>query len=117
MRTFIILSISILCFVFITKITINIFGSLKTEVVTNQKVIKLQQQNLIKGSGSVDTEIRYLIITDKETFICKNSLLNGKFNNSDIFFRLKEDSIYTFKVCGVGKNIFSDYRNILEVIE
>jgi hypothetical protein len=90
-------------------------GDMKTETVHNCKVMNLQQQQLINGSkDNISTEIRYLVITDKETFICENSLLNGKFNNSDIFWRLKEGDTYNLKVCGVGKSIIFDYRNILE---
>jgi hypothetical protein len=63
------------------------------------------------------TEIRYLVITDKETFVCESSLLNGKFNNTDIFYRLKKDSTYNFKVSGTGKSAFTEYRNILEILK
>lgn len=86
--------------------------------VSDCKVIELQQQQLIQSSGgNTTTEIRYLVVTDKETFVCESSLLNGKFNNSDIFFHLKEDSTYTFKVAGVGKTMVSEYRNILEIVK
>ena len=84
----------------------------KLDVAVNCKVIDLQQQRII---SSKTTYIRYLVITDKETFICENSLPNGKFNNSDIFWRLKKDSVYTFYVAGIGKSLLFDYRNILEV--
>ena len=95
----------------------NGVGSTKIDTVRDCKVIKLQQQQIISSSdGSVSTEIRYLIITDKETFICESSLLNGKFNNSDIFWRLKEGETYSFKVCGMGKTALTDYRNVLEVL-
>lgn len=100
-----------------TTFLVNGFGATNTDVVKNCKVIKLQQQQLITTSdGSISTNIRYLVITDKETFICESSLLNGKFNNSDIFWRLKEGETYDFKVCGYGKSMVSDYRNILEVL-
>lgn len=89
----------------------------RISTVPECKVLDLQQQQTIKGSdGDLRTEIRYLVITDKETFVCENSMLNGKFNNSDIFWRLKRDSVYTFKVCGWGKSIVTDYRNLLEVV-
>ncbi len=91
-------------------------GDVKTETIHNCKVIHLQQQSLMSGSkDNINTDIRYLVVTDKETFICESSIFNGKFNNSDIFFRLKEDSTYNFKVAGIGKSLFMDYRNILEV--
>ena len=54
-------------------------------------MIELQQQQLISGTdGNVKTEIRYLVITDKETFVCESSLLNGKFNNSDVYWHLEK---------------------------
>ena len=94
----------------------SIYNSTVTEVVHNCKVIKLEQQQIISGHDSqMHTEIRYLIITDKETFISKSSLMNGKFNNSDVFYHLEEGKTYSFKVAGVGKGFFFDYRNILKI--
>jgi hypothetical protein len=95
---------------------IKLFDESKISTIQNVKVKLLREQQIIKGNeGNLDTEIRYLIITDKETFICKNSFINGKYNNSDVFFNLKVDSIYTLKVCGIGKTFFTDYRNVLGV--
>lgn len=99
-------------------ISMGVYNDTKTEIVKNCKVIELQQQQLITGGkDNMRTEIRYLVITDKETFICESSMLNGKFDNSNIFWHLKKDKIYTFKVCGVGKGFFFDYRNVLEVVQ
>lgn len=102
----------------IGSIATSIYSDLKTEVVENQKVIRLQQQNILidRDNSSTQTKVRYLVITERETFICESSVLNGKFNNSDLFFHLKENQTYTFKVCGYGKGFITDYRNILEVI-
>jgi len=56
-------------------------------IVNKCKIIELKQQTLISGQNkNISTEIRYLIITDKETFICETSFLNSKYNNSDIFW-------------------------------
>jgi len=97
---------------------VSVWNQSNVSTVENCKVMDLQQQQLIKGSdGNMSTEIRYLVITDKETFVCESSLLNGKFNNSDIYWHLKKDSTYTFKVAGVGKSIITEYRNILEVVK
>lgn len=85
----------------------------KGEVIATVTDLQLLQK--ISGSGSsMKTEIRFIVITDKETFITENSLFNFKFNNSDIFYRLEKGKAYKFKVCGIGKGIFTDYRNILE---
>lgn len=95
-------------------IGVGLFSDMRIESVKNCKVINLQQQQIIKGTSSnVSTEIRYLVVTDKETFVCESSFINGKFDNSNIFWSLKKDSTYTFKVCGMGKGFIFDYRNIL----
>lgn len=107
----------ILSCIIITAIVISVLNETKVSTIENCKVIELQQQQLIKNTDekTISTEIRYLVVTDKETFVCRSSTLNLKFNNSDIFFHLKKDSTYTFKVAGLGKGFFTDYRNILEV--
>ena len=84
-----------------------------THDTTKAKVLDLQQQTIISGSKTISTDIRYLVICENETFVCDKSLLNQHFNASDIFFRLKKDSTYTFKVAGLGKGFITDYRNIL----
>lgn len=91
-------------------------NDMKVEHVTNCKVIHLQQQQIISGqNNNLSTKIRYLVITNKETFVCESSLINNKFDNSDIFFRLKEGETYNFKVCGWGKSVLTDYRNIIQI--
>lgn len=84
---------------------------------TNVTVKKLVAQNLISGSSdNLATEIRYIVATNKGTFLCESSILNGKFNNSEIFYSLKEDSTYNkFVVVGIGKTMFSDYQNLISV--
>ena len=101
----------------ITVAVLQISNSLTISEARNQKIIDLQQQQLISGGKeNVSTEIRYLIITDKETFICESSLLNNKFDNSNIFWHLKKGNNYNFKVSGKGKSLIYDYRNILDTI-
>ena len=77
--------------------------------------MRLESHQNIEGSeNNVSTSYRYLVITDKETFVCTSSWLNGKYNNSDIFYRLEKDSVYDFYVSGFGKSKIEDYRNILD---
>jgi hypothetical protein len=95
-------------------IAVSFFNQSNVETVENCKVLNLQQQQIISSNRTdVNTEYRYLVITDKETFICESSILNLKFNNSDIYWRLKVDSVYNFKVAGFGKSPITDYRNII----
>jgi len=73
----------------------------------------VSQQNISGSKDNMTTNFRYIVITDKETFIVENSILNGKFDNSNLFFRLEKDKKYKFKVSGFGKGFLTDYRNIL----
>lgn len=111
-------TISLISIVFVLGgiLTLNYSNATKTENVKNCKIVDLQQQQIISGSKDrVSTEIRYLIITDKETFICKSSFYNSKYDNSNIFFHLQKGKVYNFKVSGYGKSFLFDYRNILEI--
>lgn len=91
----------------------------KTEL-HDVKVEKLINQQLITGAGSerVNTEYRYLIVTNKGTFICRSSWVNLKFDNSDLFFHLKEGQTYrSFVVAGIGKSPITDYSNLISFTE
>jgi hypothetical protein len=87
------------------------YSAFKTDYVT-AKVIAVEDQQKIQKSG---TEYRYLVITDKETFVCEKSYLKWHFDASNTFYRIKKDSTYHFKVQGIGKGVLTDYRNILLV--
>jgi len=118
MRTKVYAYFGLFALLIVGAISIGVYNDTNISNIKNCKVIDLQQQQLITGGkDNMRTEIRYLVITDKETFICENSMLNGKFDNSNIFWHLKKDKIYSFKVCGVGKGFLFDYRNILEFKE
>lgn len=90
---------------------VKVQSAMTVRTVENQKILDVQNLQVI---GKNSTSFRYLVITDKETFVVRNSLINGKFNNSDLFFRLQKGATYTFTVSGKGKSFLLDYRNILE---
>lgn len=96
-------------------VTRNITGDLKRETVV-VTVKDKQIQQLIKSSGSsLRTEIRYLVFTDKEMFVVENSIMNGAYNNSEIYMSLDTGKQYTLTVCGYGKSIITEYRNIVKI--
>jgi len=114
MEKFVIIFLAIIAFAGI-RAEYKEYQSQKNIEVIHCKVEKLEQQNKVSGSGStINTEIRYLVITDKETFVIEDSFWNNKYNNSDIFFRLEVGKSYYFKVCGNKKSRAYDYRNILK---
>jgi hypothetical protein len=99
----------LIVFIFLFGIGLSIYESQRKEVITDT-VIRLEKLPIISGST---TKYRYIVVCQREIFICENSIVNLKFNNSDIFFHLQEGEEYTFEVCGIGKTIMTDYRNIL----
>src|ERR1700753_1463905 len=88
--------------IFLLFIGLAIFSAnqgLKQETVTF-KVIDKQALQII---GDNTTKFRYLVIGDNETFIVETAFFQGKYNNSDIYFRLMKDSTYTCQVAGIRK--------------
>lgn len=107
----------IVCFLIVTFIGLSIASDLNVSTVSNCKILHLKEQQIISGTKDhISTNIRFLIITNKGTFISESSFINGKFNNSDIFYRLEEGKVYNLKLCGFGKSFLFDYKNILDTI-
>ena len=63
------------------------------------------------------TSCRYVVYTDAEVFENTDSLLDGKFNSSDVQNQIRqaEGEQVTLRVRGVRLPFFSTYRNIIEV--
>lgn len=111
MRTFIIFGLILI----LAGIGGNILSSQQHELVTVKVINVVDQANYTRSENGGSTHHRYLVITDKETFECKNSVWNLHFNKSDVFYHIQKDSTYTFDVVGFGKSFFTDYRNIIEI--
>lgn len=83
--------VTIVLAIVLVTVVLNIANQFSYSTVSDCKVEKLVEQDLLGGNSErMKTEIRYLIVTDKGTFISESSYINLKFNNSDIFFHLKE---------------------------
>ncbi|MEO6305569.1 MAG: hypothetical protein ABIP51_20565 [Bacteroidia bacterium] len=104
--------------ILILSLFVSAVDASRTEIIDNYRVIDVQKEQIISGTqNNVSTEYRYIVVTDKETFICKIAPLNKKFNETDIFYRLVKGNSYSFEVAGFGKTLFTDYRNIIEIIK
>lgn len=88
------------------KVIIN-HATVETVTITVESKERVNNRN--KG--------KYLIFTDGEVFQNVDMWTFGKFNSSDIYGQLDEDSTYAVKVCGIRVPLFSWYRNILEIEE
>lgn len=114
----IVLAVILIVLLFIGDVILTVISNNTIDYVKDCKVKVLKDQQIIKGSKeSMNTEMRYLIITDKETFICESNFLQGKFDNSQVFYSLEQGHTYDLKVSGFHKGFFFDYRNVLETTE
>jgi hypothetical protein len=57
----------------------------------------------------------YLIFTDKGVYQDSDSMVNGKWNSSDLYNELKVGKTYTLHVRGIRNHVLSWYPNILTV--
>jgi len=67
---------------------------------------------LVKNDNNSST---YLIFTDKGVFEDSDSMVNGKWNSSDMYSQIKKGQTYTFHVRGIRNHVLSWYPNILTV--
>lgn len=82
-------------------------GTERKETFTVNKLERVQ-------SGDVS---KYLVFTDTGVYENTDSLLNGKFNSSDLYNQLEEDSKYTCTVYGWRIGFFSQYPNLVSCDE
>lgn len=77
------------------------------------------KERIVETTGSGDSlhvSSRYLVFADDgEVYQCSDSLLNGKFDSSSVYGRLKQGETFRVLVTGWRLPIFSTYPNILKV--
>ena len=57
----------------------------------------------------------YLVYTDKGTFKVEDSIVLFRFNSSDLYGSIKQDSTYTFQTVGFRAGFLSEYPNVVTV--
>lgn len=72
------------------------------------------KDRVCSGSGS-STSCTYLVYTEQGTFENSDSVLDGKFDSSDVQGRFKVGETYTVRVRGYRIPFLSSYQNIVEV--
>lgn len=63
------------------------------------------------------SKCEYLVFTDEGTFKVVDSFLYGRFDSSDVYGRLDEDTRYRFDVAGFRLPFLSQYPNIVSTPE
>lgn len=73
----------------------------------------------VKDKGRVcdsgNSSCYYLIYTDKGTFKDSDSLMNGKFNSSDVYGSITVGKTYNATVYGWRNGFLSMYKNIVDI--
>lgn len=99
----------LLAITLITALTVYI----RNVMITDEFIVRVTDLEKQITTHDGHTTVRYLIVTEDETFINVNSLYFNKYDNDALFHGLQLDSLYHFKVQGIGKGLFCNYRNLL----
>lgn len=82
---------------------------------TQRNVTFTVQDKIVKATGSGNNSSQeYLIFTDQGVFKDTDSLLNWKFNSSDVYGQLRKGHKYNCRVFGYRFGFTSDYPDILK---
>jgi hypothetical protein len=76
---------------------------------------KIEGKERITESVGNGIKSYYLVYTDKGTFSLEDDMFRGNFYSSDVYGKLKQDSIYKFTTSGYRIGFINSYPNIIEV--
>ena len=79
---------------------------------STENVVVSSKERVTTGYGD-NMSSKYLIFTDQGTFENTDSILNWKFNSSDIYGQIKEGSQCQLETVGMRVTILSWYKNII----
>lgn len=91
--------------------SVGVYGTYQVLNPTKD-VTAMVTDKVVKNSQNDST---YLIFTDKGVFENSDSLVNGKWNSSDVYNDIKVGKTYIFHVRGIRNHVLSWYPNILNV--
>ena len=79
------------------------------------KILRLER--ITKDDNSYGAKSYYLVYCEKETFTIQDSVMNKRWNSSDLYGHLKVGSTYNFDVVSYRWDVISHYRNIITAEE
>lgn len=89
----------------------TIVYNIKSYTNVNTITAKVEdKERVTEGSQSY-----YLVYTDKGTMKLEDDMFRGNYYSSDVYGKIKKDSIYTFTTSGYRIGWISSYPNIIEV--
>lgn len=102
----------LLALLLVTLVGCNFWYVLGTQRETTFTVE--DKERITTGTGDT-LQSKYLVFTDKGVFENTDSLLNWKFNSSDVYGELKEGQTYEAQVYGWRVPFLSLYPNIVAI--
>ena len=99
---------SLIILLIVLSIGFNFFYSIGTRATATFTATKTER--VLHNDSS-----KYMVFTDTEVYENTDSLLNWKWNSSDIYATLLPHHTYQAEVYGFRIPFFSTYRNILSV--
>ena len=81
---------------------------------STQTVTVIGKERITKVSDGNDNSY-YLVYTDKGTFKVEDSIILFRFNSSDLYGAIHQDSTYTFRTVGFRAGFFSEYPNVVTI--
>jgi len=80
------------------------------EQIEGAKINKTERVTNTDSDGN--SESKYMVYTDKGTFVIEDDLFRGNFTSSDWYGFLKEGDCYSFQASGYRSGFLSEYQNI-----
>lgn len=101
-------------------VILMVVGGIGSAILRNgynrhEQTLHVQKAERVVSQGGKSA--KYLVFADEGTYENVDSLLNGKWNSSDIYGQIKPGHTYKCLVYGWRNQFFSDYPNILKCEE
>jgi len=78
----------------------------------NEDVYRIKKTERVCSSSN---KCYYLVFTDKGVLKNSDSILNLKFNSSDMHSELDPGNVYNLKTVGIRSGVLSSYPNIIKI--
>ena len=105
------LSIALIALIFLAAVTYSVtyysqWSTQEATVTGKERITKVVEGN---------DNSYYLVYTDKGIFKVEDSIILFRFNSSDLYGSIKDDSTYTFNMVGFRAGFLSEYPNIVTI--
>lgn len=108
--------ISLFLVIGLSTFGINLWNVSHKETITATVQGFEVQQVITSQNKIISTTPRYLVTTDKGTYLCQDSYLCSSFGADFKFYHLQKGVTYRFHLAGVGPGFFTDHKIIINYV-